>query len=50
MLMIMHPEWVAGADKMEPYSLRNICGNPADTTLSVTYMMYSGVSSIAFPI
>ena len=22
-LMIMHPEWVAGADKMEPYSLRN---------------------------
>jgi aminocarboxymuconate-semialdehyde decarboxylase len=42
-LMIMHPEWVAGADKMEPYSLRNICGNPADTTLSVTYMMYSGV-------
>ena len=42
-LMIMHPEWVAGGDKMEPYSLRNICGNPADTTLSVTYMMYTGV-------
>ena len=42
-MMIMHPEWVAGADKMEPYSLRNICGNPADTTLSVTYMMYTGV-------
>lgn len=42
-LIIMHPEWVAGADKMEPYSLRNICGNPADTTLSVTYMMYTGV-------
>ena len=42
-LMIMHPEWVAGAEKMDPYSLRNICGNPADTTLSVAYMMYSGV-------
>jgi aminocarboxymuconate-semialdehyde decarboxylase len=42
-LMIMHPEWVAGADKMAPYSLRSICGNPADTTLSVTYMMYTGV-------
>lgn len=42
-LMIMHPEWVAGAEKMEPYSLRNICGNPADTTLSVAYMMYTGV-------
>jgi aminocarboxymuconate-semialdehyde decarboxylase len=42
-LMIMHPEWVAGADKMAPYSLRNICGNPADTTLSVAYMMYTGI-------
>ena len=42
-LMIMHPEWVAGAEKMEPYSLRNICGNPADTTLSVGYMMYTGI-------
>jgi aminocarboxymuconate-semialdehyde decarboxylase len=42
-LMIMHPEWVAGADKMGPYSLRNICGNPADTTLSVAYMMYTGI-------
>ncbi len=42
-LMIMHPEWVAGADKMSPYSLRSICGNPADTTLSVTYMMYTGI-------
>jgi aminocarboxymuconate-semialdehyde decarboxylase len=28
---------------MDPYSLRSICGNPADTTLSVTYMMYTGV-------
>jgi aminocarboxymuconate-semialdehyde decarboxylase len=42
-LMIMHPEWVAGADKMAPFSLRSICGNPADTTLSVTYMIYTGV-------
>jgi aminocarboxymuconate-semialdehyde decarboxylase len=42
-LMIMHPEWVAGADKMDPFSLRSICGNPADTTLSVTYMIYTGV-------
>ena len=41
--MIMHPEWVAGADKMNPYSLRNICGNPADTTVSVAYMMYTGI-------
>jgi aminocarboxymuconate-semialdehyde decarboxylase len=42
-MMIMHPEWVAGADKMNPFSLRSICGNPADTTLSVTYMIYTGI-------
>jgi aminocarboxymuconate-semialdehyde decarboxylase len=42
-MMIMHPEWVAGSDKMGAYGLRNICGNPVDTTLSVGYMIYSGV-------
>jgi aminocarboxymuconate-semialdehyde decarboxylase len=42
-LMIMHPEWVAGSEKMGAYGLRNICGNPADTTLSVGYMIYSAV-------
>jgi aminocarboxymuconate-semialdehyde decarboxylase len=42
-LMIMHPEWVAGGDKMGSYGLRTVCGNPADTTLSVGYMIYSGV-------
>jgi len=42
-LMIMHPEWVAGDEKMEGFGLRTVCGNPADTTLSVGYMIYSGV-------
>ena len=42
-LMIMHPEWVAGGDKMGAYGLRTVCGNPADTTLSVGFMIYSGV-------
>jgi aminocarboxymuconate-semialdehyde decarboxylase len=42
-LMIMHPEWVAGDEKMAGYGLRTVCGNPADTTLSVGYMIYSGV-------
>ena len=42
-LMIMHPEWVAGSDKMGGYGLRTVCGNPADTTLSVGYIIYSGV-------
>jgi aminocarboxymuconate-semialdehyde decarboxylase len=42
-LMIMHPEWVLGSDKIGAYGLRTVCGNPADTTLSVGYMIYSGV-------
>jgi len=42
-MMIMHPEWVAGSDKIGGYGLRTVCGNPADTTLSVGYMIYSGV-------
>jgi len=42
-LMIMHPEWIVGGDKMGAYGLRTVCGNPADTTLSVGYIIYSGV-------
>jgi aminocarboxymuconate-semialdehyde decarboxylase len=42
-LMIMHPEWIVGSDKMARYGLRTVCGNPADTTLSVGYMIYSGI-------
>jgi aminocarboxymuconate-semialdehyde decarboxylase len=42
-LMIMHPEWVAGDEKMRSFGLLTVCGNPADTTLSVGYMIYSGV-------
>ena len=42
-MMIMHPEWVAGGDRMGSYGLRTVCGNPTDTTLSVGYMIYGGV-------
>ncbi|HTM08048.1 MAG TPA: amidohydrolase family protein [Verrucomicrobiae bacterium] len=42
-LIVMHPEDVAGSEKMGPYGLRLICGNPADSTLSLAYMSYSGV-------
>lgn len=42
-LIVMHPEDVAGADKMNPYGLKLICGNPADSALSLGYMTYSGV-------
>ena len=43
LMMIMHPEWVLGSEKIGAYGLRTVCGNPADTTLSVGYMIYSGV-------
>jgi len=42
-LIVMHPEDVAGAERMGPYGLRLICGNPADSTLSLAFMTYSGV-------
>jgi aminocarboxymuconate-semialdehyde decarboxylase len=42
-LVIMHPDSILGSDKMGAYSLRTVCGNPADTTLSVGFMVYSGV-------
>jgi aminocarboxymuconate-semialdehyde decarboxylase len=42
-LIVMHPEDVAGSEKMSPYGLRLICGNPADSTLSLAFMSYSGV-------
>jgi aminocarboxymuconate-semialdehyde decarboxylase len=42
-LVIMHPEHVAGAERMKSYGLNAVCGNPADTTLSLLYLIYSGV-------
>lgn len=42
-LIVMHPEDVAGSERMEAYGLRLICGNPADSALSLGYLTYSGV-------
>ncbi|MDP6559692.1 MAG: amidohydrolase family protein, partial [Candidatus Binatia bacterium] len=42
-LVIMHPEEVAGSERMGPYGLHLICGNPADTALSLGFLTYSGV-------
>lgn len=42
-LIVMHPEDVAGSERMDGYGLRLICGNPADSALSLGYMTYSGV-------
>ena len=42
-MVVMHPEDVAGGERMGPYGLRTICGNPADSTLSIGFMVYGGV-------
>ncbi len=42
-LIVMHPEDVAGSDRMGPYGMRLICGNPADSALSIGLMCYSDV-------
>jgi aminocarboxymuconate-semialdehyde decarboxylase len=43
LLVVMHPEDVAGSERMGPYGLRLICGNPADSALSLGFMTYSGL-------
>jgi aminocarboxymuconate-semialdehyde decarboxylase len=42
-LVVMHPEHIAGAERMTEYGLNAVCGNPADSTLSLGYLIYSGV-------
>ena len=43
LLVVIHPEHIAGADRMTEYGLNAVCGNPADSTLCLGYMLYSGV-------
>ena len=42
-LVVMHPENPAGTELMGSFGLRLVCGNPADTTLSLAILIYSGV-------
>ena len=42
-LVFMHPDNPAGTDLMGAFGLRLVCGNPADTTLSLGLLIYSGV-------
>ena len=42
-LVLMHPENPAGTELMGSFGLRLVCGNPADTTLSLGILIYSGV-------
>jgi aminocarboxymuconate-semialdehyde decarboxylase len=41
--IVMHPEHIAGAERMTEFGLNAVCGNPADSTLSLGYMLYSGL-------
>jgi aminocarboxymuconate-semialdehyde decarboxylase len=42
-LVVVHPEHIAGEERMTEYGLNAVCGNPADSTLCLGYMLYSGV-------
>ena len=42
-LVFMHPDNPAGTELMGSFGLRLVCGNPADTTLSLGLIIYSGV-------
>jgi aminocarboxymuconate-semialdehyde decarboxylase len=42
-LVFMHPDNPAGTELMGSFGLRLVCGNPADTTLSLALLIYSGV-------
>ncbi|HWH76317.1 MAG TPA: amidohydrolase family protein [Candidatus Binatus sp.] len=42
-LIVMHPEHIAGAERMTEFGLNAVCGNPADSTLSLGYILFSGV-------
>jgi aminocarboxymuconate-semialdehyde decarboxylase len=42
-IIVIHPEHIAGAERMTEYGLNAVCGNPADSTLCLGYMLYSGV-------
>ncbi len=41
--ILIHPHAVAGADRMKEYYLRNLVGNPLDTTLCATRLVLGGV-------
>ena len=42
-LLFIHPVQVAGAERMKSYYLVNLVGNPLDTTIAATCLMFGGV-------
>ncbi|HEY5380042.1 MAG TPA: amidohydrolase family protein [Pseudolabrys sp.] len=41
--MFIHPNNVAGEDRLGPYYLRNLIGNPLDTTIAAASLFFGGV-------
>lgn len=41
--LFLHPHDVAGAERFQDYYLTNLIGNPLDTTIAVTRMIFGGV-------
>lgn len=41
--MFVHPNNVAGADRLKSYYLANLIGNPLDTTIAAACMIFGGV-------
>jgi aminocarboxymuconate-semialdehyde decarboxylase len=42
-LIFVHPAHVAGADRLTSYYLRNLIGNPLDTTIAAACLYFGGV-------
>lgn len=43
MCVVLHPDNVAGADRMQGHYLHNFVGNPSDTTLAAGALIFGGV-------
>src|SRR5262249_20369744 len=41
--LFVHPNNVAGADRMKSYYLNNLIGNPLDTTIAAACLVFGGV-------
>lgn len=42
--IMVHPTQVAGADRLKPYYLANLIGNPLDTTIATACLIFGGVT------
>lgn len=41
--ILVHPHKIAGGDRMSAYYLKNVIGNPLETTIAAGCLLYSGV-------